>query len=165
MRQRRAKYNVLHFLQYATAILGILIALEALAKILFKFVPGWMFIGLSSTSQEVMYFVAGILLALLAITASNEIGHIKDRICLAATNTIEYNETLTAKVRLAATKKGKGGTWYSDHWQPYCVTSSGVKCSMPRMAQRSYGFECLDCGNMIGFNLQRLEESPLNNKK
>lgn len=33
-----------------------------------------------------------------------------------------------------------------------------------RMISTDYGFKCPSCGNMIGFNLTRLKESPLNKK-
>lgn len=33
-----------------------------------------------------------------------------------------------------------------------------------RMISTDYGFRCPSCGNMIGFNLTRLQESPLNKR-
>lgn len=55
-------------------------------------------------------------------------------------------------------KEAKGGTWY-DGWRPYCMMCN----RSDRMVSEPYGFKCPQCGNMIGFNLKRLKESPLNN--
>jgi hypothetical protein len=54
-------------------------------------------------------------------------------------------------------KSAKGGTWY-DGWIPYCMLCNGLI----RMPQRDYGFECPQCKNMIGWDLMRLADSPLN---
>lgn len=70
------------------------------------------------------------------------------------------NEALTAKQRLPLTQKAKGGSWY-DGWVPYC----GVCSTMIRMEAKSYGFKCVACQNEIGFDLTRLQESPLNSKE
>ena len=71
--------------------------------------------------------------------------------------TIKYNSTLSSEEKLNRLKEAKGGTWY-DGWKPYCCV-----CSYNgRMISQEYGFKCPHCGNMIGFNLQRLQESPLN---
>ena len=67
------------------------------------------------------------------------------------------NQNLSDEEKFERTKTAKGGTWY-DGWQPYCMTCS----TMDRMRSESYGFRCTHCGNMIGFNLHRLQESPLN---
>lgn len=73
-----------------------------------------------------------------------------------ANNTIASNQALPKEEQLEILKKAKGGTWY-DGWRPYCL-----KCSTGhRMAPMSYGFRCGTCNNMIGFNLCRLEESPV----
>ncbi len=74
-------------------------------------------------------------------------------------NTKSWNESITPALALIITKKAKGGSWYSDTWEPYCLMCS----TMDRMAKKSYGFKCTCCGNEIGHNLQRLNESPLNN--
>ncbi|PCJ55976.1 MAG: hypothetical protein COA79_20415 [Planctomycetota bacterium] len=129
-----------------------------------KFVSEPVFFGLLPHTNEATYFIALVLLTLLFMSISNRIGHLKSRICLAATNTVEYNETLTVKERLSAMRKSRGGAWCSGHWKPRCMTSTDAKCTTPRMDHRSYGFECPDRGNMIGFNLQRLEESPFYKK-
>jgi hypothetical protein len=70
---------------------------------------------------------------------------------------VNYNLTLSAREKLARVKKAKGGKWY-EGWAPYCLNCS---CT-DKMSERSYGFQCLACKNMIGWNLTRLEESPLN---
>ena len=67
------------------------------------------------------------------------------------------NEALTDAEKLERLKKAKLGTWY-DGWQPYCLMCD----TMARMTKMSYGFQCGKCGNMIGWNLTRLAESPLN---
>ena len=74
--------------------------------------------------------------------------------------TVKENEALSAEVKLALLKEAKGGTWY-DGWRPFCVQTV-VPCSSPRMISMPYGFRCPDCGNMIGWNCERLAESPLN---
>lgn len=53
----------------------------------------------------------------------------------------------------------KGSDWY-DGWKPYCLNCS----TMARMHEENYGFRCGGCGNMIGFDLFRLTDSPLNKK-
>lgn len=70
------------------------------------------------------------------------------------------NEALSEEERLERVKKAKGGTWY-DGWKPYCLMCT----TMTRMAKMNYGFRCVQCGNMIGWNLTRLAESPLNKMK
>lgn len=73
--------------------------------------------------------------------------------------TVEYNRNLPEEEKLRLLKEAKGGTWY-DGWVPYCVREGcGVS---PRMVKKDYGFECPSCKNMIGWNLQRLIESPTN---
>ena len=80
--------------------------------------------------------------------------------------TINEMETLTEEQKLEMLKEAKGGTWY-DGWQPYCLCCS----TSGRMTRMPYGFKCegsgdwfgrKGCGNMIGFDLTRLVESPLN---
>jgi hypothetical protein len=73
--------------------------------------------------------------------------------------TIKENEILSNDEKLKRIKEAKGGTWY-DGWKPYCLVCS----TMSRMVEQTYGFKCNHCGNVIGFNLTRLMESPLNNK-
>ena len=46
-------------------------------------------------------------------------------------------------------------------YRPYCMCC----CSNYKMVKKSYGHLCLLCGNMIGFNGERLKESPLNNSE
>lgn len=74
-----------------------------------------------------------------------------------AMETIQDNVTLSEEEKLRRVKEAKGETWYED-WKPYCMM-----CSYNgRMEKQNYGFRCPSCGNMIGFNLTRLQESPLN---
>lgn len=73
--------------------------------------------------------------------------------------TIQENLNLSKEEKLSRLKAAKDGTWY-DGWKPYCMS-----CSFSgRMIQTDYGFKCPSCCNMIGFNLTRLKESPLNKK-
>jgi hypothetical protein len=72
-------------------------------------------------------------------------------------NTVVYQSSLNEEEKLNLLKESKEGRWY-DGWVPYCLACS----TMMLMDPRPYGFECSCCGNMIGFNLMRLEESPLN---
>ena len=72
---------------------------------------------------------------------------------------VEYYKELTPEQQLEMLKKAKGGTWY-DGWQPYC----GVCSIILRMKKKDYGFQCSCCNNMIGFDLTRVIESPLNKK-
>lgn len=79
--------------------------------------------------------------------------------------TIAENEAIPLDERLAILKEAKGGTWY-DGWKPYCVQMTTPCASrLERMEQTSYGFRCHTCGNMIGWNLERIVESPLNKIK
>lgn len=71
--------------------------------------------------------------------------------------TVEFNRNLPQDEKLQRLKDAKGGTWY-DGWSPYCLNCSTVN----RMEAKDYGFCCRNCNNMIGFNLQRLVESPTN---
>jgi hypothetical protein len=64
---------------------------------------------------------------------------------------------LDADERLEMLKAAKAGIWH-EGWKPYCLMCE----TMQRMAQRPYGFQCHYCRNMIGWNLNRLRESPLN---
>lgn len=72
-------------------------------------------------------------------------------------NTVAYQSSLNDEEKLNLLKESKTGKWY-DGWKPYCLTCS----TLDRMAPRQYGFECQSCGDIVGFNLMRLEESPLN---
>ena len=66
-------------------------------------------------------------------------------------------ERLSSEQKLETLKLAKGGTWY-DGWKPYCLM-----CSYGgRMDERKFGFQCPKCKNMIGWDLTRLKESPLN---
>ncbi len=71
--------------------------------------------------------------------------------------TIAENEALSKDEKINQLKEAKGGTWY-DNWKPFCLTCSAII----RMNEKSYGFQCQNCKNMIGFDLTRLKESPLN---
>lgn len=73
--------------------------------------------------------------------------------------TVKDNINLSEEEKLRRLKEAKDGIWY-DGWKPYCMM-----CSYNgRMDSMQYGFKCPSCGNMIGFNLTRLRESPLNKK-
>lgn len=74
--------------------------------------------------------------------------------------TIKDNMELSDEEKLNRLKKAKGGTWY-DGWRPYCLACGTIH----RMIPMDFGFKCLSCGNLIGFNLTRLAESPLNNRQ
>lgn len=74
----------------------------------------------------------------------------------------EESAALPEGIKLKTLKEAKPGTWY-DGWTPYC-TQQFCRTN-PRMINKPYGFKCPDCGNMIGFNLLRLTDSPLNNKR
>lgn len=80
--------------------------------------------------------------------------------------TIAEMEALTEEQKLKTLKEAKGFSWY-DGWRPYCLMCA----TCGRMTPMSYGFKCEGkgdmfqrpgCGNMIGFDLTRLQESPLN---
>lgn len=73
--------------------------------------------------------------------------------------TVKYNESLSEDEKIKTLKNAKGGTW-CEGWKPYCLNCS----SNQRMLEKSYGFICVNCQNMIGWDLTQLEESPLNNK-
>ena len=73
--------------------------------------------------------------------------------------TQEFNESLSPEEKLRRRKEAKGGTWYDDNYTPYCMCCK----KMPRTVSQPYGFKCPNCGNMIGHNMNRLAESPLNN--
>jgi hypothetical protein len=72
---------------------------------------------------------------------------------------IKDNEALSKEERLHQVKLAKGGSWY-DGWKPYCLNCS----SNSRMEETTYGFKCSSCKNIIGWDLIRLKESPLNMK-
>jgi len=72
---------------------------------------------------------------------------------------IQYYKQLSPEEQQEMLKKAKGGSWY-DGWKPYCVKCSAMK----RMNSQDYGFSCCYCRNMIGFDLCRVIESPLNKK-
>ena len=73
-------------------------------------------------------------------------------------NTIAHQSSLSKEQKSNILRQAKGGSWY-DGWQPYCLACR----TMTRLSDRPYGFQCTCCKNMIGFNLVRLAESPLNN--
>jgi len=76
-------------------------------------------------------------------------------------STVEKESSRTEDEKLSLLKEAKMGTWY-DGWKPYCVSD---KCKrMPRMDRKAHGFTCPACGNIIGWNLCRLQESPTNYK-
>lgn len=67
---------------------------------------------------------------------------------------------LPEETKLKMLKEAKLGTW-TDNWKPYCGTCD----TFNRMEQHDYGFRCKTCRNMIGWDLCRLSDSPLNNVK
>ncbi len=68
---------------------------------------------------------------------------------------------LPEDVKLATLKEAKGGSWYDDNWKPYCVRDECTS-GLQRMEKHPYGFECKTCKNKIGWDLTRLDDSPLN---
>lgn len=76
---------------------------------------------------------------------------------LSKMKTKAFNIGLSKADRLIILKEAKETTWY-DNWKPYCLVCD----CYDRMEQHEYGFECLSCRNMIGWDLTRLVESPLN---
>jgi hypothetical protein len=78
--------------------------------------------------------------------------------------TVSENETLSESKKLEMLKLAKGGTWYDD-WKPYCCqTITTCHSRLARMIIMKYGFRCAYCGDMLGWGLNRLKESPLNKK-
>lgn len=80
-------------------------------------------------------------------------------------DSIEDMRRIAPEEALQMTKDAKGSTWYED-WRPYCAQQQ-VPCNsrLNRMDKTDYGFRCRFCGNVIGFHLKRLKESPLNDAK
>lgn len=76
--------------------------------------------------------------------------------------TCEDMQKLSEEEKLEMTKNAKGGTW-DPAWRPYCLQKQ-VPCpsGLLRMDRMNFGFRCRRCGNIIGFDLKRLKESPLN---
>lgn len=73
--------------------------------------------------------------------------------------TTDESAALPEETKLQTLKESKGSPWY-DGWTPYCLVPA---CrGLGRMERRPYGFECPGCGNLIGFDLVRLDDSPLN---
>lgn len=71
--------------------------------------------------------------------------------------TSKESAAINEDVKLSMLKDAKMGSWY-DNWKPYCCTCN----TMHRMIQHDYGFKCTECDNMIGWDLCRLIDSPLN---
>lgn len=77
--------------------------------------------------------------------------------------TIADNIAIPIEKRLDLIKKAKGGSWY-DGWTPYCTqVNKPCPSRLRRMEPTDYGYCCKYCGDMIGFDLKRVQESPLNN--
>lgn len=73
-------------------------------------------------------------------------------------------QELTEEQKVEMTKFAKGPTW-DPTWRPYCVQKQvPCKSGLLRMDRMNFGFRCRVCGNIIGFDLKRLRESPLNEK-
>ncbi len=72
-----------------------------------------------------------------------------------------FYEQMTAeqKKEMLAKAQEMSGASKNPNWRPYCLTCT----TFDRMNSQPYGFKCRKCGNEIGFDLQRVEESPLNN--
>lgn len=84
------------------------------------------------------------------------------------TNTVEYMRSLSkeeANEMVKSAKLANHCTWskeFDDYaYSPYC----GVCSYNWKMARMDYGFKCSNCENMLGWDMKRLVESPLNNPK
>lgn len=75
------------------------------------------------------------------------------------TNSTEYMRTLDLETKLAMVQKTFGYDKTLDY-RPYCMCCRNSS----KMRAEDYGYRCLVCGNIIGFNAIRLIESPLNSK-
>jgi hypothetical protein len=64
---------------------------------------------------------------------------------------------IAPEVALETLKQAKGFTLY-EGWKPFCMACP----TFDRMSQQPYGFQCSSCQNMIGWDLCRLDDSPLN---
>lgn len=75
-----------------------------------------------------------------------------------------YFERMTDEQKQDILKVAKGGLWY-EGWRPYCTqTVTPCDSRLTRMSLTSFGFRCNHCGNEVGFDLIRVNESPLNIK-
>lgn len=72
--------------------------------------------------------------------------------------TIKENVSLSEEEKMKRLEEAKGSKLYKG-WKPYCMICDYRE----RMESMPYGFKCPKCGNIIGFDLERLKESPLNN--
>lgn len=79
--------------------------------------------------------------------------------------TCDDMRALSKETQDEMTKAACSGTWHPA-WRPYCLQVQ-VPCDagLLRMDRTDYGFRCRRCGNIIGFDLKRLRESPLNGPK
>ncbi len=69
-------------------------------------------------------------------------------------NTKEYNQSLSESERQEIINKANGFETRPD-WNPYCLKCS----SSSRMLRTDYGWKCNNCGNEIGWNLQRINSN------
>lgn len=78
-------------------------------------------------------------------------------------DSIEDMRKLAPEVALQMLKQAKGPEW-TLNWRPHCKQTQ-IPCTsgLHRMDKTDYGFRCRFCGNVIGFHLERLSDSPLNN--
>lgn len=81
-------------------------------------------------------------------------------------NNIKYMSSLSREEANEMVKNAKLAmhcTWskeFDDYkYSPYC----GICSSNERMERKEYGFKCSNCSNMLGWNMERLVESPFNN--
>lgn len=66
-------------------------------------------------------------------------------------NTKEYNKSLNQKQRIETISKAIG-TDINPNWDPYCLKCSSLR----KMKRTDYGWKCLNCGNEIGWNLEKI---------
>jgi hypothetical protein len=82
-------------------------------------------------------------------------------------NTVAFNTALSDEEKISRMNAAMSHCSPKDlTYSPYCIMMKGEQysnCTSPRMTKQPYGWKCPDCGNMIGFNMERLEESPFNN--
>lgn len=77
---------------------------------------------------------------------------------------IEDMNALTEQQKIEMLTEARGGI-YEKKWWPYCLQKvRPCNAGLKRMERMSFGFWCTKCGNIIGFDLERLQESPLNSK-
>jgi|GEM_PF-5463114 len=78
-------------------------------------------------------------------------------------NTVAYNTALSDQQKIEDIQNSCGKD-KDLTYTPFCFARIIKRwaCKSPRMISKPYGFKCPECGNMLGFNSERLVESPLN---